>query len=89
VFETVFRLIALRLADSRMTAAKMLPDVPGTGIRLWRKIVNHSVHSSSCAPHHAVRDVPGGNRRIFRYVPRRADWPSLEAANAKPQREKY
>jgi hypothetical protein len=89
VFETVFRLIALHLIDSRMAAAKALPESQGTGLRLWRERVDHSVHSSPCALHRTVRDVLSGNRRIFRYVPRRADRPSLNAANANPKREKY
>ena len=39
-----------------------------------------------------MRDVLRGNRRAFRYVPRRADRPSLNAVNAahaKAEREKY
>ena len=88
-FETVFRLIALPLIDSRMATAKALPESQTPGIRLWRERVDHSVHSSPCALHGTVRDVLSGNRRVFRHVPRRADRPSLNAANANPQREKY
>ena len=75
-FETVFRLIALRLIDSRMAAVKTLPESQ-TRLRLWREPVDHSVHSSPCALHCTMRDVLGGNRRAFRHVPRRADRPSL------------
>lgn len=72
-----------------LKGAKNASEVSGAGIRLWRERVDHSTHGSPCALHHTVRDVLGGNRRIFRYVPRRANRPSLKAANAKPQREKY
>ena len=92
VFETVLRLIALHLIDSRMPAAKGLPESQGTGLRLWRERVDHSVHSSPCALHRTVRDVFSGNSRTFRHVPRRAGRPSLNAvnaANAKAEREKY
>ena len=88
MFETVFRLIAVRTTDSRMTAAKSTAEVSGAGIRLGRERVDHCVDSSPCALHHTVRDVLSGNGCIFRHVPRRADRPSLEAANAKSQREK-
>ena len=64
-------------------------EVSGSGIRLGRERIDHSVHSSPCALHHTVRDVLSGNRRILRHVPRCADRPSLNAANANPQREKY
>jgi len=77
VFETVFRLIALHLIDSRMAAAKTLPGVSSTGLWLWRERVDHSVHSSPCALHRTVRDVLSGNRRTLRHVPRRANRPSL------------
>jgi hypothetical protein len=66
--------------DSRRSTA----EISGAGIRLWRERVDHSVHSSPCALHHAVRDVFSGNRRVFRHVPRRADRPSLNTANANP-----
>jgi hypothetical protein len=89
VFETVFRLIAFRLTDRRMTAGRSTAEVSGRGIRLGRERIDHSVHSSPCALHYTVRDVLSGNRRIFRRVPRRADRPSLNAANANTQREKY
>ena len=89
VFETVSRLIALHLIDSRMAAAKALPEFSSTGLRLWRERVDHSVHSSPCAVHRTMRDVLSGNRRIFRHVPRRADGSSSNAANANAQREKY
>jgi hypothetical protein len=89
VFETVFRLIAPHLINSRMAAAKALREFQAPGLRLWRERVDHSVHSSPCALHRTVRDVLGGNRRIFRHVPRRADRPGLNAAGANPQREKY
>ena len=89
MFETVFCLIALHLIDSRMPAAKGLPESQGTGLRLWRERVDHSVHSSPCSLHRTVRDVLSGNRRIFRHVPRRASRPGLNAAGANPQREKY
>ena len=89
MFETVFRPIAVRATDSRMMAGKITAEVLAAGIRLGRERVDHRVNSSPCALHHTVRDVPGGNGRIFRYVPCRADRPSLEAANAKSQREKY
>ena len=62
-------------------------EFSAAGIQLRRERVEHSVHSSPCVLHHTVCDVLGGNRRIFRYVPRRADRPSLKAANANPQRE--
>ena len=91
-FETVLRLIALRLSDSRMAAAKALPESQAPGFDYRRERVDHSVHSSSCALHRTVRDVLRGNRRAFRHVPRRADRPSLsavDAANAKAEREKY
>ena len=83
------RLIALHLIDSRMTTAKALSESRTRASRLWRERVDHSVHSSPCALHHTVRDVLGGNRRTFRHVPRGADRPSLDAANANPEREKY
>ena len=88
MFETVFRLIALSLTDSRMTAAKTLPKSQASEFDLGRERVDHSVHSSPCALHHTVRDVLRGNRRIFRHVPRRADRTSLNAADANAQREK-
>jgi len=88
VFETVLRLIALRLIDSRVTAAKALSESRTRASRLWRERVDHSVHSSPCAVHHGVRDVLRGNRRTFRRVSRRAARPSVDAANANPQREK-
>ena len=50
------------------------------------------MHSSPCALYHTVRDVLRGNRRAFRYVPRRADRTSLNtvnAAHAKAERKKY
>ena len=68
---------------------KSTAGVSSTGLRLWRERVDHSVHRSPCALHRTVRDVLSGNRRIFRHVPCRADRPSLNAANANPQREKY
>ncbi len=92
MFETVFRLIALPLIDSRLATAKALPGSETPEIRLWRERVDHSVHSSSRAPHRTVRDILGGNRRTFRHVPRRADRPGLSAvnaANAKTEPEKY
>ena len=89
VFETVFRLIALRLTNSRMTATKTLPESRAPAVRLWRERVNSRVHSSPCALYHTVRDVLSGNRRIFRRVPRRAGRSSLNAAHANAQREKY
>ena len=88
----MFRLIALPLIDSRMATAKALLRSQTLEIRLWRERVDHSVHGSSCASHGAVRDVPGGNRRTFRHVPRSADRPSLRAvnaANAKTEPKKY
>jgi hypothetical protein len=91
-FETVFRLIALRLTDSRMTAGQKALLSQSLGLRLWRERVDYTVHRSSCALHSAVRDVLRGNRRAFRHVPGCADRPSLNAlnaANAKAQREKY
>ena len=75
-----------------MATAKALPGSETPEIRLWRERVDHSVHSSSRAPHRTVRDILGGNRRTFRDVPRRADRPSLSAvnaANAKTEPEKY
>ena len=75
-----------------MGTAKALLGSQTPGIRLWRERVDHSVHSSPCASHGAVRDILGGNRRTFRHVPRRADRPSLSdvnAANAETEREKY
>ena len=89
VFESVFRLIAIRLTDSHITAAEVLPKSLALEIRLWRDRVNNSVHSSSCAFHHTMRDVLCRNRCIFRHVPRRANRPGLNAANANSQREKY
>ena len=89
VFETLFPLIAIRLTDSHITAAEVLPKSLALEIRLWRDRVNNSVHSSSCAFHHTMRDVLCGNRRVFRHVPRRANRPGLNAANANSQREKY
>ena len=78
----MFRLIALHL-----------PTVGGRcserRIGLGRERVDYRVHSSPCALHHAVRDVFRGNRRVFRHVPRRANRPGLNAANANAQREKY
>jgi hypothetical protein len=68
---------------------KRTVEVSSTGLRLWRERVDHSVHSSPCTLHRTVRDVLRGNRRAFRHVPRRANRPSLNAANANPQREKY
>src|SRR5262245_49411744 len=65
------------------------PLSQGAGLRLRRECVDHSVHSSSCALHDAVRDVLSGDRRTFRHVPRRADRPRLKAANADAEREKY
>ena len=58
-------------------------------LALWSERIDYGVYSSPCAFDGAVRDVLSGNRRIFRHVPRRADRPSLNAANANPQREKY
>ena len=84
MFETVLRLFALRLTDSRMTAAKSLPKPQAPGLRLWRQFVDHSVHRSPCALHHTVRNILSGNRRAFRHVSRRAGRPSLNAANANP-----
>jgi hypothetical protein len=68
---------------------KSTAEVSSTGLRLWRERVDHSVHSSPCALDHTVRDVLRGNRRTFRHVPRRANRPSLDAANANAEREKY
>jgi len=88
----VFRLIALPLIDSRMGTAKALLGSQTPGIRLWRERIDHSVHSSPCASHRAVRDILGGNRRTFCHVPRRADRPSLnagDAADANAERQKY
>ena len=75
-----------------MATATALLGSQTPGIRLWRECVDHSVDSSPCASHGAVRDILGGNRRAFRHVPRRADRPSLSAvnaANAKTEPEKY
>ena len=75
-----------------MATAKAVLGSRTQAIRLWRERVDHSVHGSSCASHGAVRDVPGGNRRTFRHVPRSADRPSLRAvnaANAKTEPKKY
>jgi hypothetical protein len=88
VFETVLRLIALRITDSRMRPQKYCRSLR-RGIRLWRERIDYRVHSSPCTLRHTVGNVLSGNRRIFRYVLRGAGRPSLEAANAKPQREKY
>src|ERR1044072_5996804 len=86
VFETLFRLIAGRLNDSRiMAAAKSRTP----GIRLRRDVVDHGVHSSLCALGHTVRDILSGNRRILRYMLRGANRPSVNTANTQPQREKY
>src|SRR5262245_26977320 len=65
------------------------PLSQGAGLRLRRECVDHSVHSSSCALHHAVRDVLSGDRRTFRHVPSRANRPRLKAAKANAEREKY
>ena len=81
VFETLLRLIALRLTDSRM-GCENTAGVSSTGLRLRRERVDHSMDSSPCALDHTVRHVLSGNRRTFRHVPRRADRPSLNAANA-------
>jgi hypothetical protein len=89
VFETLFRLIAVRLSHSRMRAEERMTQISGAGIRLRREVVYYSVYRFPRAPHHTVRNVRSGNRCIFRYVPRRADRPSLKTANAKSQREKY
>jgi len=56
---------------------------------LWRERVDHSVHSSPCAFHRTVRHVLSGNGRVFRHVLRGPDRPSLNAADANSQREKY
>src|SRR4030095_12866387 len=88
VFETVLRLIALRVTDSRMRPQEYCRSLR-RGIRLWRERIDHRVHSFPCTLHHTVGDVLSGKRRIFRYVLRSAGRPSLKAANAKPQREKY
>ena len=88
----MFRLIALRLSDSRMTAGQKVLLSQSLGLRLWRERVDDSVHRSPCALHRTVRDVLRGNRRAFRHVPRCADRPglnALNAANAKADREKY
>jgi hypothetical protein len=68
---------------------KSTAEVSSTGLRLWREFVDHGVHSSPCAFHRTVRNVLRGNRRAFRHVPRCADRPSLNAANANAEREKY
>ena len=49
-----------------MATAKALPGSETPEIRLWRERVDHSVRSSSRAPHRTVRDILGGNRRTFR-----------------------
>ena len=64
-------------------------ELSSPAFRLWGECVDHSVHGSPCALHHTVRDVLSGNRRIFRHVPRGAGRPSLNAANANAEREKY
>ena len=68
-----------------MTAA----EVSSTELLLWRESVDHSVHRSSRALHDTVRDVLGGNRCVFRRIPRSADRPRLNAANTNSEREKY
>ena len=80
---------ALRLSDGHGGGTIANPDF---SVRLSSDPVGHSVHRSPCALHHTMCDVLRGNRRVFRHVPRRADRPSLSvvnAANAKPEREKY
>jgi hypothetical protein len=59
------------------------------GDSLRREVVNHSVHSSPGTFDHAVRDVLGGDRRIFRHVPGCANGSRLKCPNAEPQCEKY
>ena len=54
---------------------------------LWSKRVYDRVHRSSCAFHGAMRNILGCYRRIFRYVPRRANRPGLNAANANSESE--
>ena len=88
-FETVPRLIAPRLSDSRIKGRTANRN---SWVRLSSYPVDHSVHRSPCALYGTMRDVLRGNRRVFRHVPRRADRPSLSAlnaANAKAEREKY
>jgi hypothetical protein len=90
VFETVIRLFAPRVSDSRVKREGL--RIPIRGVRLPSYRVNHSVHRSPCALHDTVRDVLSGNSRAFRHVPRRAGRPSLNAwnaANAKTECEKY
>jgi len=85
-FETVPRLIAFRLSDSRVKGRianrnwwARLPSHP----------VDHSVYRFPCALNCTMRDVLRGNRRVFRHVPSRTDRPGLNAAGTNPQREKY
>ena len=87
LFETALRLFAPRLADSRMTAAKTLLKSQAAGLRLRRKVVDHSVHSSPCALHDTVRNVLSGDRRVFRHMSRRANRPRLHASSANGERE--
>ena len=54
---------------------------------LWGERVYDRVHRSSCAFHGAMRNILGCYRRIFRYVPRRANRPGLNAANANSESE--
>ena len=91
MFETVFRLIALHHRQS-YGGRRSTAGVSNMRPRLRRDFVDYRVHSSPCALHHTVRDVLSGNRRIFRYVLRRADRASLNAVNAtnaNAEREKY
>jgi hypothetical protein len=82
VFETLFRLIAGRLSDSRMTDAEGVSKISGAGIRLRREVVNYSVYRSPRALHHIVRHVLSGYRSVLRHMSRRASRPRLHASSA-------